>query len=79
MVALSQLVPSMRLIRECNSMFSFMSLGAYVDTSVNIGNGQYVIKICGVVFMTLVLCCLQRVILSLSLLSCILRHQKYAG
>jgi hypothetical protein len=27
-------------------MFSFMSLGAHVDTSVNMGSGQYVFKIC---------------------------------
>jgi hypothetical protein len=31
-------------------MFSFMSLGTHVDTSVNMGNGQYVLKICGAVF-----------------------------
>jgi hypothetical protein len=39
----------MRLIREYNSMFAFTSLGVHVDKSVNIGNGPYVFKICGVV------------------------------
>jgi hypothetical protein len=39
----------MRLIREYNSMFAFTSLGVHVDKSVNVGNGPYVFKICGVV------------------------------
>lgn len=39
----------MRLIREYNSMFAFTSLGVHVDRTVNVGNGPYVFKICGVV------------------------------
>jgi hypothetical protein len=39
----------MLLIREYNSMFAFTSLGVHVDKSVNVGNGPYVFKICGVV------------------------------
>jgi hypothetical protein len=30
-------------------MFAFTSLGVHVDKSVNVGNGPYVFKICGVV------------------------------
>ena len=39
----------LRLIREYNSMFAFTSLGVHIDDSVNVGNGPYVFKICGVV------------------------------
>ncbi|KAM0826906.1 hypothetical protein ACQ4PT_068551 [Festuca glaucescens] len=39
----------MRLIREYNAMFAFTSIGVHVDDTVNVGNGPYVFKICGVV------------------------------
>ncbi|KAM0870511.1 hypothetical protein ACQ4PT_039955 [Festuca glaucescens] len=39
----------MHLIREYNAMFAFTSIGVHVDDTVNVGNGPYVFKICGVV------------------------------
>lgn len=40
----------LRLIRHYNSMFSFTSIGAQVDHSVNVGGGPYVFKMNGVVY-----------------------------
>lgn len=40
----------LRLIRHYNYMFFFMSLGARIDNSVNVGGGPYVFKMNGVVY-----------------------------
>jgi hypothetical protein len=40
----------LRLIRHYNSMFTFTSLGADVDRTVNSRGGPYVFKICGTVY-----------------------------
>lgn len=40
----------MRLIRHYKSMFSFTSLGADIDNSVNVGTAPYVFKMHGTVY-----------------------------
>ncbi|KAM0915483.1 hypothetical protein ACQ4PT_010818 [Festuca glaucescens] len=48
-VALHTGIRSVISASEYNSMFAFTSLGVHVDRTVNVGNGPYVFKICGVV------------------------------